>query len=106
IALLGFYFTNVRDVAIKHNARLVETEVERITQQDRRVTPEQARERVVINTFALVLLAHAGEEASRFIKQADQARENLTVAQQSGDAAAVQKAEEALKPYENPQAFL
>jgi NADH-quinone oxidoreductase subunit M len=108
IAMLGFYFTNMKEVVQKHNPKEVENRIDRIVNQRKTstgeaITREEAAKQVVINTFDLALLARAGEEASAFIKQVDQARLDLASAQQSGNATAAAKAEAFLKEAEAKQ---
>jgi NADH-quinone oxidoreductase subunit M len=70
IALLGFYFTNVRDVV---DQRLVETRIQEKMAEKTRDPKFQknyrawAEENVVINTFDLVVLAKAGRAAMKYI---------------------------------------
>jgi NADH-quinone oxidoreductase subunit M len=99
IAMLGFYFTNVRDVVAKYDPRRIDDAVRRLA-EERRIPAEQARAQVVINSFDLLVLARAGEEAATVIKQADDARANLAKAEQSGDTAEIKKAEAALRAAE------
>jgi NADH-quinone oxidoreductase subunit M len=61
IALLGFYFTNVRDFV---DQKLVQAEAERLHSENPRTwTVQKAEDNVVINTFDLVVLQRVGRAA-------------------------------------------
>jgi NADH-quinone oxidoreductase subunit M len=64
IALLGFYFTNIRDFV---DPKLVEAEAERLQANERTLTLDQARDKVVINSFDIVALQRAGKAALEYM---------------------------------------
>jgi NADH-quinone oxidoreductase subunit M len=64
IALLAFYFTDVRDFVSPARVEQAAEELRRdAAQRGEKLTPAQARERVVINTFDLVVLQRVGKAA-------------------------------------------
>jgi NADH-quinone oxidoreductase subunit M len=67
IALLGFYFTNVRDFV---DAKVVTEAVERL-RREQGIDEAQARQRVVVNSFDLVVLARAGKAALQYLNSGD-----------------------------------
>jgi NADH-quinone oxidoreductase subunit M len=64
IALLGFYFTNVRDFVDQSR---VAAEAARIAKENSNLTPELAQDSVTINTFDLVVLQRVGRAALRYL---------------------------------------
>src|SRR5439155_4337106 len=64
IALLAFYFTNVRDFVPQHRVADLRNQIMR---DDKNLTAEQADERVVVNTFDLVLLQRVGKAALQYM---------------------------------------
>jgi NADH-quinone oxidoreductase subunit M len=61
IALLGFYFTNVRDFV---DQKMVKAEAERLLKENEPTwSPQKAQDNVVINTFDLVVLQRVGRAA-------------------------------------------
>jgi NADH-quinone oxidoreductase subunit M len=65
IALLGFYFTNVRDFV---NPEIVKARAEELRRDNPALKPEEAEKRVVVNTFDLLVLQEAGKAAAQVIK--------------------------------------
>ncbi|HEY8503653.1 MAG TPA: NADH-quinone oxidoreductase subunit M, partial [Gemmataceae bacterium] len=65
VALIALYLTNVRDFV---DQRVVEARAEEIQKAEPSLTMEQARERVVINSFDVVTLQKAGQAASLVLK--------------------------------------
>jgi NADH-quinone oxidoreductase subunit M len=64
IALLGFYFSNMRDFV---SPRLVEVEVERLASDTPGMTREKARVEARINSFDIVVLSRAGKAALQYL---------------------------------------
>jgi NADH-quinone oxidoreductase subunit M len=64
IALLGFYFTNVRDFVDQSR---VTAEAARLQREDPTLSTNQAQDNVVINTFDLVVLQRVGRAALRHL---------------------------------------
>jgi NADH-quinone oxidoreductase subunit M len=60
IALLGFFFTNVRDFV---DQKVVAREAERLKAENPSWTEAQAQDRVVVNSFDLVVLQRVGRAA-------------------------------------------
>jgi NADH-quinone oxidoreductase subunit M len=95
IAMLGFYFTDVRDFVpekkLRENAIAVAAKLGIDTNKDENAWKEVAkRPEAVVNTFDLVTLAKAGRGAFEVIN----ARDQLKAAQASGDEAAIKRATE------------
>ncbi|HMC63920.1 MAG TPA: NADH-quinone oxidoreductase subunit M, partial [Gemmataceae bacterium] len=102
IALLGFYFTDISDVVARSD--VVSKAVAKLRQTDPNLSPQVAEQRVrdqintkYKNSFDIVALHRAGEEASRVIKQTDKVEADLAQAKQSGNAEAVKKLEKAVE---------
>src|SRR5262249_48741834 len=76
IAILGFYFTNLRDFVPQS---VVEAEVKKLQKDQPYLSDQQAREQVKVNTFDMVVLARAGKGALQYLGS-------------GGDAAAVTSA--------------
>lgn len=75
IALLGFYFTNVRDFVTPERLNYEATKLVRernpsLKGAELTAAVEVAKKDVVINTFDLVLLQRVGDEASRYLNDA------------------------------------
>src|SRR5579871_2308532 len=68
IAMLGFYFTNLRDFVSPH---LVATEVNKLRRENQRLTEVQAREQVQIHSFDMIVLARAGRAALQYLGNAN-----------------------------------
>jgi NADH-quinone oxidoreductase subunit M len=64
IAMLGFYFTNVRDFVPQG---LVSAAADRMRQEDSRLSMDKARKQVVINTFDLMTLQKVGKAAMAYL---------------------------------------
>jgi NADH-quinone oxidoreductase subunit M len=64
IALLGFFFTNVRDFV---DQRRIASEADRLHKEDPDLSLEDARKKVVINTFDLVVLQRVGRAALHYL---------------------------------------
>jgi NADH-quinone oxidoreductase subunit M len=64
IALLGFYFSNLRDFV---SPRVVEAEVERMVSDIPGMTKEKARAEARVNSFDLVALSRAGKAALQYL---------------------------------------
>jgi NADH-quinone oxidoreductase subunit M len=79
IALLGFYFTDV-------------------SRFDPRAEPGRPR-----NSFDILVLQKAGTAAANLLHDEDRARQELTAAEQGGDAAAVKKAQDRVTEIQNVQ---
>jgi NADH-quinone oxidoreductase subunit M len=97
IAILGFYFTNVRDFV---NQEKVAVLAEKEKLANPRVSDREIDERVAVNTFDLMVLQRVGQAASRVIKgqpvETDglrEARKELAAAKLGGNAVAVRTAE-------------
>jgi NADH-quinone oxidoreductase subunit M len=101
IALLGFYFTDVRDFLPQD---VIKAEAERLKQGNpnlKGVPDREVEDRVTYNTFDLVLLQKVGRAAAQLIKgesgtafaELDEARHELATASQSGQAEQLKAAE-------------
>jgi NADH-quinone oxidoreductase subunit M len=64
IAILGFYFTDVRDVA---SPGKVTDAALRLREQNPRLTTPEAQAQVKVNTFDMILLQKAGKRAAQII---------------------------------------
>jgi NADH-quinone oxidoreductase subunit M len=64
IAMLGFYFTDMRDFVPQS---VVDAEVKRLQKEQPGVSDEEARERVKVNTFDMVVMARAGKGALQYL---------------------------------------
>jgi NADH-quinone oxidoreductase subunit M len=64
IAILGFYFTNVRDVAQKFNPAAVDAAARRVLDQQPNLNYTQAAAQATVNSFDIVLLQQAGRHAA------------------------------------------
>src|SRR5579883_339800 len=64
IALLGFYFTNVRDFVDQSR---VKSEAARLRADNPGLSEAEAEDRVVINTFDLVVLQRVGRQALHYL---------------------------------------
>jgi NADH-quinone oxidoreductase subunit M len=87
IAMLGFYFTDVRDFAGRGNKSQAQV----------------AARSAPANTFDLILLQRAGQEAARFIKEKQDVLEEISTAQERGDSATLARAEHTLQELEARQ---
>jgi NADH-quinone oxidoreductase subunit M len=65
IAMLGFYFTDVRDFV---HPDAVNAKAEELRHADKNLTMEQAVAKVTVNTFDMMVLQKAGKAASDIIK--------------------------------------
>jgi NADH-quinone oxidoreductase subunit M len=97
IAMLGFYFTNVRDFVRQDQVADLAAEMKR---DNPGLTEQEADARVSVNTFDLVLLQKVGLAASQAIKGETveneglrEARQDLDRAKQGGDPDKVRAAE-------------
>src|SRR5437870_163560 len=109
IAILGFYFTDISDViAPPDSGGKRPTAIQKTIDKMRLANPSldvQAAEKSIRaeitqkykNSFDLVALQRAGEEAARVIKQTDTLEKAVDDAKASGDSGAVKKAEAALE---------
>src|SRR5947209_19880310 len=67
IALLGFYFTDVRDF-LPHDVIKAEAEKLQRESNNKSVTEPEFEDRVVYNTFDIVLLQEVGRAAAQLIR--------------------------------------
>ncbi len=65
IALLGFYFTDVRDFVSKEK---LDERISEIRKKDPKLTPAEAAEKAEVHSFDLVLLARVGQDAMRVLR--------------------------------------
>jgi NADH-quinone oxidoreductase subunit M len=65
IALLGFYFTDVRDFV---DPAVIKERVSELKKRNSQLTDPQADAQVQVHTFDLILLAKVGQEAMRVIR--------------------------------------
>jgi NADH-quinone oxidoreductase subunit M len=76
IAMLGFYFTDVRDFV---DQRVVRDRAA-VMAQEQHISLDEAVKKVPVNTFDLVLLQRVGRAASDFIKTGQVHNEGMTLA--------------------------
>src|SRR5262249_15842002 len=97
---LAFYFTNVRDF-LPHDVIKAEAEKLQLQTNNKSLTPADFEDRVIYNTFDLVLLQEVGRAASQVIKgqsaaafaELDEQRRELAAATQAGQGEQVKAAE-------------
>jgi NADH-quinone oxidoreductase subunit M len=115
IAIIAFYFTNVRDFA---SPEQVDKAVARLTDKLRAENPtlspvqarDMAREQAVVNTFDIMVLQKVGKAALDYLRTGDvakvdndglqSARKALESARAGGDAARIASAQRALEAAE------
>jgi NADH-quinone oxidoreductase subunit M len=93
IALLAFYFTDVRDFV---SPRRIDEAASRLKQQDATLSIEKARAQAEIHTFDIVLLSRVGRGALQYLNDApvtaaprvEAAHQKLTALRAGGGAAA------------------
>jgi len=84
VAMLAFYFTDVRDFVPKE---LVARRIEQVKAENKRLTAEQAVEKAAIHSFDLMVLSKAGRAALDYLNATDDASKKAVVAriaEQSG----------------------
>ncbi|HJT78457.1 MAG TPA: proton-conducting transporter membrane subunit, partial [Gemmataceae bacterium] len=79
IAMLGFYFTDVRDFV---NQNVVADRVAELRRDNPNLTAEQAEDQAAVNTFDIILLQKVGRQASALIHRQGVEPEGLREARQ------------------------
>jgi NADH-quinone oxidoreductase subunit M len=67
IAILGFYFTDVKDVAKKFAPAAVDTAAARLKDQQPNLTYVRASDQATVNSFDMILLQQAGQRAGQIL---------------------------------------
>jgi len=76
IALLAFYFTDIRDFVAPGTADRIRTEAEKAGAKEK-LNAKQIDERAAVNSFDLIALQRAGQATRQVLKEAEREKEKL-----------------------------